>query len=108
MVSKRQSPNGTYRIHFLSHDNITVGCRKDYNPSTYEIIYNDADYAELIRSKRAKVCFFCNRKYQLPDAPNNADKPQPEPVEDGDSSDISSDDDNDTTSEDEARKLPQA
>ena len=108
MVLRRQSPDGKYRIHFISHDNLAVGCRKDYNPSTYEILYNDANYIELMQTKRAKICFFCNKKYQLPDAQNNDDKPQPEPIEDGDSSQSSSDDDTDTASEDEARSLPQA
>ena len=62
---------------------------------------------ELLQTKLAQICFFCNKKYQIPDTWAAEDTPQTEPIEDDDSSDSSSGDDNDTASEAEAQRLPQ-
>ena len=69
-------------------------------------MYSAKDYDEIMQSDKAKVCYFCDKKYDIPVSWTCQTTPETEQLEEEDSSDTDSDDDNDTASEQGAKEIP--
>ena len=61
VVSRRQAADDKCRIHFVTPNNITAGCRKEFHPANYETIYSAMDGDELMKNDKAKLCYFCDK-----------------------------------------------
>ena len=59
-----------------------------------------------MQSNKAKVCYSCDKKYDLPASWTSQKTAETEQLGEEDSSDTDSDDDNDTASEQDAKEIP--
>ena len=96
MAQGTKRSNGYYRLHFVTPDLRTIGCKKIAHPSNYIWVDEALDYAIL---RDTKECHWCGKHARVPASwtrPRDPPAPQP-PTEDQDSDDVSSDNDSDGT-----------
>ena len=90
--------NGYYRLHFVTPDLRTIGCKKIAHPANYVWVDDALDYAIL---RDTKECHWCGKHSRVP---TSWAQPQAPPAaqtaaENLDTDDASSDDDSDGTEE---------